>query len=123
MSDDPETIDPAIEARAREWLRRTQTADVDTSQWHDWYRPTAEHVRMSAELLGPLGEPIELKFVGSATDARSATRYSFHVTFPAGRLLYGFGLWPDGKINYFGLKPIPGETNPLAHLLPAVTES
>jgi hypothetical protein len=113
-----------IEALARELFAQAQRGD-DSIQ-HPWMDETekAESRAFRAKMLGSLGDIRALEFLDTKHVKQGEipeTEYSFRLTFETGKLDYKLGFFPDGKLNRFGLHPIPGELNPLEHYMPKRT--
>lgn len=105
MMDGPTGEDPDVTARAAECIQRKQSDDTD------------ERARFVSEMLGPLGPPLELEHIARHTDERGITTHRYHVTFKSGKVIFDFGLFPDGKINQSAFRPLPGEPSPLGALV------
>jgi hypothetical protein len=121
MGDGPPAPDPAPElvARATEWIRRLQDADIDYAQLVDGFPLTDENARMGSVVLAPLGEPLRIAYLDQRTQPFDVTIHRFRVTFRSGNVAFEFGLSSAGMINQFGFKPLPGEPSPLHDVLPA----
>jgi len=55
------------------------------------------------------GEPESVTFAGSDTNAAGITTCRFNIAFHDAQLEYRFGVWSDGKVNQFGIMPVPGD--------------
>jgi hypothetical protein len=86
MNDSPD-IDPDLEARALECLQRYLAGDLDPS-----------------ELV--FGRPRRAE---APNVAAGITTCRFNIAFHDAQLEYRFGVWPDGKVNQFGIMPVPGD--------------
>jgi len=104
-----------IETLARELFTRAQRGEnLVQHPWLDEARKAGGHA-FRAERLGSLGDIRALQFLDSKDLMQGETpetEYSFRLTFENGKLDYKLGFFPDGRLNRFGLHPIPGELNP-----------
>lgn len=93
------SIDPRIEALAKEWLRRFQTANIDRQQLNAEVSasltPTA--VARESAKLKPLGAPTSFHFV-STEPVGYAVGYDFMVSFKTAKVLESLALDASGKI-------------------------
>lgn|GEM_PF-1843584 len=102
------TADPAITARAQEWLHRIQTANLDRSQ----LTPEADAaftdslIKQVAAQVGPLGDPVSFTFVNSKVVSPN-TAYVYKVSFKDTAFYYIFALAASGKIS--GLRLVPAQ--------------
>ncbi|MGH7661980.1 MAG: hypothetical protein ACRENA_13840 [Vulcanimicrobiaceae bacterium] len=117
MSDKSSNDDANIISLAKEWVRRSQLADIDYSQLRDGFPMTAESARRMSKIVAPLGEPSDFKVVNRKTNKLGITQYHFHVSFACGTIWFVLGAGADGKINQLSFKPIPGETGHFQSLM------
>lgn len=98
--------DPKIEAKAREWLHRLQTGDIDSSQLTDAVKAqmTPALVKQATGQLGPLGDPASFAFVGQQA-GQGYTVYEFAVTFKTANLNEFLAIDTAGKIAGINFKP------------------
>jgi hypothetical protein len=103
----PQPVDPAITARATEWLHRFQTGDVDRSQMTAeaiaaYTNPYLQQLNSWAKLLG---DPIEpLRFTGRDVGAK-ITIYMYAVTYASNKTAIWDFAMTDGKVAYMQLLP------------------
>jgi CubicO group peptidase (beta-lactamase class C family) len=98
--------DPAITARAKEWLHRFETDDIDRSQLTETMS-TALTPEVAAQLqhqFAPLGVPPSLSFRGKLEDGTS-TIYRYLAAFPTGSFIILIGIDTNGKISGYRLLP------------------
>jgi hypothetical protein len=90
---------PEITARAKDWLHRLQTNDIDRAQFDDTMNAavTPQLAQQTASQLAPLGAPLAFKFLRVIT-AGDLTVYIYEVTFTSRKLDEQFALDKDGKI-------------------------
>jgi hypothetical protein len=103
----PQAVDPAITARATEWLHRFQTGDIDRSQMTAeaiaaYTNPYLQQLNSWAKLLG---DPIEpLRFTGR--DVRpQITIYMYAVTYASNKTAIWDFAMTDGKVSHMQLLP------------------
>jgi hypothetical protein len=103
---DATTVDPAIVSRAKDWLRRLQTATLDRSQLDDQMNAalTEAAAKQSAAQIGPLGPPTAFVFLAKKGFPGN-TAYKFRVTFKTSTLFWLFVTDDAGKIS--GLRFMP----------------
>lgn len=101
------TPDAAIMARAKEWLRRLQTGDIDRSQLDGAMNSalTADVVKQVSAKFGPLGDPQSFTYDGQQPVQGDMTAYVYRVTFKSATLNEVFVLHNDGKIAGIQLPP------------------
>jgi len=99
--------DPAITARAKDWLHRLQTGDIDRTQLDAKMNAllTADMARQGASMFGAWGDPVAFTYVGKQTILTDNTAYVYHVTFKAHVCNEIFVLDKDGKISGLRLAP------------------
>jgi hypothetical protein len=100
------SVDPKVEAKAREWLYRLQTGDIDRNQLNALVAKqfTPEIVRQVAQQLGPLGDPTGFVYVSQQT-VRDTTVYQFLVTFKSAKLNEFLDVDQAGRIGGITVKP------------------
>ncbi len=109
MSSNP-NFDPAIETRARVYLERYLAGDLDPSELVFGRPRPAEEPTLAAGIRELFGDPESVTFVSSDTNASAITTYRFNIAFSDAQLEYRFGIYPDGKVNQFGIMLVPGDT-------------
>lgn len=94
------TGDPAITSRAKDWLHRLQTADIDRSQLDAKMDSllTPALAKQISDKFGPFGAPVTFTYVGQQTIGDN-TAYVFHVVFKANACNEIFVLNKDGKVS------------------------
>ncbi len=99
-------VDPAITARAKEWLHRTQTGTIDRAQLDGPMNAalTDAAEKQVAAQFGPLGDPADFTYVDKKSIADS-TAYIYRVTFKTTSLYWLFSINGAGKVS--GLRYIP----------------
>lgn len=92
--------EPAITARAREWLRRVQTGDIDRTQLGPQFAAalTPQLVERVKGNLLPLGEPASFVFRGKRS-VGTATAYDYRVVFATETLVEHIVIDEAGKIT------------------------
>jgi hypothetical protein len=102
------TVDPKIEALAKEWLDRVQTGNIDRSQFTDQMNAalTPALVKQVSAQLAPLGKPTAFAYVGSQT-VQGSMVYEFRVTFASVQLNEDLAIDAAGKIS--GLRFTPAQ--------------
>jgi hypothetical protein len=99
--------DAAVAARAREWLHRLQTADIDRTQLTATMNQllTDQLAKTLAAQFGPLGDPVSFDLLQSGTEAGSQY-YVYHAAFKDGTALnFVYAVDARGKVS--GLRFIP----------------
>jgi len=98
--------DPAITARAKEWLHRLETADIDRTQLNAQMDAflTPDTAKQLAAKIGTLGDPTSFVFVSKQTASGFAI-YTYRATFNAATLNEIFVLDSAGKIGGLRLAP------------------
>jgi ABC-type transporter MlaC component len=93
------TVDPKIEAMAKDWLHRAQTNTLDRSQLTDQMNAqmTPDLAQKAAAQLGALGDYSSFTYVDTEA-SNGLTVYHFVVAFKAISLNEFLALTPDGKI-------------------------
>ncbi len=99
-------VDPAIAARAKDWMHRVQTNTLDRSQLDAEMKAlvTDDVAKKSADEFGPLGDPTDFTYVNKKAAADSVA-YVFAATFKSGSLYWIFAVNTAGKIS--GLRFLP----------------
>ena len=110
--------DAAIMARAKEWLHRLQTADIDrtqlSAQMNGVLNP--DSARQFAAQISVLGDPTSFTFVSKQT-SDAGTAYTYRVEFKGAAVNEVLTLGNDGKISGLLLSPAaaqPGTPVPTA---------
>lgn len=98
---------PDITARAKDWLHRVQTGDVDRSQLDTTMNTafTPDLVKELSTQLGPFGDPQSFTFFKQVVSG-GVTAYVYRVSFAAGAVNEVFALDKDGKIAGIQFVPI-----------------
>jgi hypothetical protein len=101
------TVDPGITARAKEWLHRFQTGDIDHSQLSAQVNAalTPDIVKQVSGQLAPLGDPQTFVIQGQQSLGDGAIAYVYHVTFKSSAINEVFELDKDGKIAGIRFQP------------------
>jgi len=96
-------------ARAKEWLHRLQTGDVDRTQLDETMNTkfTPEIAKEAAAQYGPLGDPTNFAYLGKQSVPGGMTAYVYRVTFKAGSFNEIFVLNKDGKVSGIRLPAAP----------------
>jgi hypothetical protein len=96
----PPDPNPDITARAKDWLHRVQTGNIDRSQLDATMNNalTPDLVKQASGQLSPLGDPVTFTFVSTQPVRDDITAYVYHATFKSGALNEVFALHKDGKI-------------------------
>jgi hypothetical protein len=100
--------DPAITARAKDWLHRAQTGTIDRAQLSAQMNSllTDDLVKQVVAQLGPLGDPTDFRLVDMRNVAGSNV-YMYRVLFKSGPLDEVLSIDDGGKIN--GLRFLPAQ--------------
>jgi hypothetical protein len=98
--------DPAVTKRAKEWLHRMQTGDIDRSQLEAQMSAALKDdlVKKTATALAPLGEPQSFVYVNTLTNGDITTAV-YRLAFPNGKVLWIFSFDKSGLIAGFYLRP------------------
>ncbi|HUA09456.1 MAG TPA: serine hydrolase domain-containing protein [Candidatus Acidoferrales bacterium] len=97
-------VENAIVARAKEWLGRLATRNIDRTQLTSQFSAYLTDDLVARSNFAALGKPLDFIPVGSV-QVNGSTVYEFLVRFQNGRFIYKFGLTPDGKISEIYLAP------------------
>lgn len=100
------TADPAITARAKDWLHRVQTGTIDRAQLNAQMDSAFSDalVKQTAAQFGPLGDPTDFSLVDTRSVAGNVA-YMYKATFKSGAVYWVFALDQTGKIS--GLHFLP----------------
>lgn len=95
---------PAVTARAREWLHRLQTGQIDRTQLTPKLSAFLSDtvVQNAVTHLKPLGEPASFRYLGSRSNG-TYTLYAYRATFKTAVYTEIFTLDNAGKIAGLGL--------------------
>lgn len=98
--------DPAISARAKEWLHRVQTGTIDRTQLNAQMNAQLTDAvgKQASTQFGPLGDPTGFTLVDVRTVAGN-TAYMYKATFASSVLYWLFALDQSAKIS--GLRFLP----------------
>ncbi len=101
--------DDALMARAKEWLARIQTGNIDRTQFdaHLNAQLTPSVLRQMAGLVGRLGQPTAFTLAGIEDFDGGFTAYVYTVTFHSGVWTEIFELDSDGKIAGLNFSSTP----------------
>lgn len=107
LSASPGSVDAAILLRAKEWLHRLQTGDIDRSQLDAKVNAalTADVVKQTSAQFSPLGDPVTFTFLGKQPVGTGMTAYVYRVVFKSATLNEVFVLDKDGKISGIQFPP------------------
>jgi hypothetical protein len=102
------TVDPAITAKAKEWLHRFQTGDIDRTQLEPAMSTaiTADVIKQLKDELSPLGDPQSFKIISQQSLGEGITAYVYRVTFKSSSINEIVAIDKDGKIEGFRLTPV-----------------
>jgi hypothetical protein len=102
------SADPAITARAKDWLHRAQTGTIDRAQLTAQMDAllTDDLVKQAVTKLGPLGDPTDFSLVDMRNVAGSNV-YMYRAQFKSGPLDEVLSIDGTGKIN--GLRFLPAQ--------------
>jgi hypothetical protein len=97
---------PSAYARAKEWLHRVQTGDLDRKQLTDKMNAaiTPDSLKTVSAQMAAYGEPVSMVLQGVRTEG-DTTFYDYLVTFKGAKLEYFFDVDKDGKISGLGFRP------------------
>lgn len=101
------TVDPKIEAMAKDWLHRAQTNTIDRSQMTDQMSSqlTPDVTQKVAAQLATLGDYESFTYVETTT-SDGLTVYHFVVSFKPITLNEFLALTPDGKVAGLQFTPV-----------------
>ncbi len=102
----PPVADAAITTRAKDWLHRVQSGDIDRTQLNGQMNAvlTDAAIKGAATQFGPLGSPGNFTLVDMRTVAGS-NAYLYRATFATTSLFWLFSVDQSGKID--GLRFLP----------------
>jgi cellulase/cellobiase CelA1 len=90
--------DAAVTHRAREWIGRFQTGDIDRSQLTSDLSATLDKTAVAQiKSVLPKGPPSAV-YIVNKDSASGNNLYIFNVTWPDGTLQFSFGITAGGKI-------------------------
>lgn len=98
--------DATVMPRAKEWLHRLQTGDIDRAQLSDKMNAalTPDMAKQAAAKFGPLGDPKSFTYSGQQAHGDD-TAYMFRVTFASGAYDEVFVINAQGKVDGLFLPP------------------
>lgn len=99
------SVDNAIVARAKEWLGRIASKDIDRTQLTAQFSAYLTDALVAKANFASLGKPLDIIPIASTTQNGGGTLYEFLVHFQHAQYHYRFGLTPDGKIDEILLTP------------------
>jgi hypothetical protein len=92
------STDAAVTARAREWIGRFQSGDIDRSQLTSDLSATLDKTAVAQiKSVLPKGTPSAV-YIVNKDSASGNNLYIFNVTWPDGTLQFSFGITAGGKI-------------------------
>jgi hypothetical protein len=93
--------DAARDARAKVWLRRVQSGEIDRSQLTPGLSALLDDATVKAHAadFGPLGEPLDFAYSATREQPGGTTIYVYRVRFKSGAMTWWFGLDARGKIS------------------------
>jgi|HubBroStandDraft_4_1064222.scaffolds.fasta_scaffold841883_1 hypothetical protein len=97
----------ALTARAKDWLHRLETADIDRSQLTDEMNTklTPDLAKQVSGQVSSLGDPTDFAFVDVRT-LQGNEVYRYRVTFKSGALFWIFATDANGKVSGMQFVPI-----------------
>ena len=97
----------AVTAKAKDWLHRLQTAQIDRAQFDARMNTalTDDIVKQAASQLGPLGDPTAFTYV-EAQAAGDYVSYIYRVTFKTATINWIYTLDKQGKIAGLHAQPV-----------------
>jgi hypothetical protein len=102
------SADTDVATRAKEWLHRLQTGNIDRSQLDTAMNSamTPDVIKQIADKFGPLGDPQAFTPLGSqSVGGGGATAYVYRVAFKSATLNEVFVVDKDGKIGGIQFPP------------------
>jgi CubicO group peptidase (beta-lactamase class C family) len=96
-------LDNAVVARAKEWLARLASGQLDRSELTPAFSAYLTDALVAREHFAALGQLQTIVPISSTTEANGDTLYEFLVRFKRGQYHYEFRLAPDGKIDGIAL--------------------
>jgi hypothetical protein len=102
------TVDPAITAKAKEWLHRFQTGDIDRSQLEPSMSTalTDDVVKQLKDELAPLGDAQSFTITSQQSLGEGITAYVYRVAFKSSSVNEIIAFDANGKISGFRLTPV-----------------
>lgn len=102
------SVDPAVTARAKEWLHRVQTGDIDRSQLTSAMSAalTPDIVKQVSEQLSPLGDPQTFSVVSQQSLGEGIAGYVYRITFKSSSIDELIALDKNGKIAALRFRPV-----------------
>jgi D-alanyl-D-alanine carboxypeptidase len=98
-------VDNAVVARAKEWLGRIASKDIDRTQLTPAFSNYLTDSLVAKADFAALGKPLDITPIASSAQDGGGTLYEFLVHFQHAQYHYRFGLTPDGKIDELLLTP------------------
>jgi CubicO group peptidase (beta-lactamase class C family) len=96
-------LDNAIVARAREWLGRLATRQLDRTQLTPYFSDYLTDAIVAKANVAALGPVQAIVPISSTTESNGDTLYEFLVRFPRVQYHYKFAVTSDGKIDELAL--------------------
>ena len=93
--------DTARDARAKLWLRRVQSGEIDRTQLTPGLSALLDDATVKADAadFGPLGEPLDFTYAAKRDQPGGTTIYVYRVRFKSAAMTWWFGLDQRGKIS------------------------
>jgi hypothetical protein len=102
------TVAPTITAKAKEWLHRFQTGDIDRAQLEPSMSAalTADVVKQLKDELSPLGDAQSFTITSQQSLGEGITAYVYRVAFRSSSINEIIAFDAQGKISGFRLTPV-----------------
>jgi CubicO group peptidase (beta-lactamase class C family) len=97
-------LDNAIVMRAKEWLTRLASRQLDRSELTTSFSAYLSDDLVARENFAALGPLLTIVPISSTAESNGDTMYEFLVGFPRAQYHYEFEVTKDGKINGISLK-------------------
>jgi hypothetical protein len=102
----PAGSDAAAATRAREWISRFQSGNIDRSQLTPAFNTTLDAATIAAIKGGlPTGDPIGMSLSQKGVSG-NVSWYIYIVSWKQGDLSFSFGITSDGKIDTAYFRPV-----------------
>jgi CubicO group peptidase (beta-lactamase class C family) len=95
----PSALDNAVITKAKEWLERLATHDIDRAALTPAFSAYLTDDLVARENFAALGTLQVIVPISSTTESNGDTLYEFLVRYPHAQYHYDFELAPDGKID------------------------
>lgn len=97
-------LDNAIIARAKEWLARLASKQLDRSELTPAFSAYLTDELVARENFATLGRLESIVPISSTTESNGDTLYEFLVRYPSAQYHYDFVIAPDGKVDGIRLR-------------------